>query len=157
MENYLIGMTKFGVGHSDIAWDWIGRRHLALDLVQSCKSWWLWWQLNIFLVIVFVIGQHLVTDFLSLTVIFYILPLLLPSCASDSALADHCARLQIMFNYLLTYLTEMTLVAVGDMKSLMLSFDICCCCKLNLSFVWSGRWVSLICTTDSALSPDRLL
>jgi len=31
------------------------------------------------------------------------------SCASDSALADHCGRLQIIFTYLLTYL--LTLLA----------------------------------------------
>ena len=29
------------------------------------------------------------------------------SCASDSALADHCARLQIIFTYLLTYLLQL--------------------------------------------------
>ena len=31
-----------------------------------------------------------------------------PTCASDSALADHCARLQIIFTYLLTYLLTCT-------------------------------------------------
>ena len=36
----------------------------------------------------------------------------LSSCASDSALADHCARLQVIFTYLLTYLLSHSIVIV---------------------------------------------